>query len=224
MLRARAVASRKIFTQPRCSEPRKNCSEPVKLFIRCDERGCRAQSCLCCCNCSITTPKSPCNFELPPHLAKFAEQITTKVGHSCPENKTTICKKFWYSSRYLQLNGLQISTELFAFAGPIWRCDNRTHLVSPREPPKHQKRDQIAHWILMAPAPAVANFNTDYGNLNCTYTRVREDPSRPRLTEVMKMTIVFLLYIIGKYNSDRDMLDQSSRSLDTITLSNSPRG
>ena len=58
----------------------------------------------------------------------------------------------------------------------------------------------------------------------CTLSRVCEDPSRPRLTEVMKMTIVFLLYIIGKYNSDRDMLDQSSTSLDTITLSNSPRG
>ena len=85
-----------------------------------------------------------------------------------PKTNNNLQQKFWYSSRYLQLNGLQISTEVLCFRSPIWRCDNRTHLVSPREPPKHQKRDQIAHWILMAPAAAVANFKTDHGNLNCT--------------------------------------------------------
>ena len=44
----------------------------------------------------------------------------------------------------------------------------------------------------MAPAYAFATFKTDYGNLNCTLSRVCEDPSQPRLTEVMKMTIVVM--------------------------------
>ena len=51
------------------------------------------------------------------------------------------------------------------------------------------------------------------------------DPSQPRLTTGSQiLTTIALLYIIGKYNSDRDMLDQSSKSLDTITLVTHPGG
>ena len=128
----------------------------------------------------------------PPHNSPSSPNNCCQSGTLLSQKQNhNLRKKFWYPSRYLQLDGLQISAEVSCFRCPIWGCDNRTHLVSPREPPKHQKRDQIAHWILMAPAAAVANFNTENGNLNCTNSRVCEDPSRSRLTEVMKMTTVF---------------------------------
>ena len=51
-------------------------------------------------------------------------------------------------------------------------------------------------------------------------------PCQSRLTKIMKMTTVlqYLFYTTRKYNSDRDVLDQSSTSLVNNHFSRSPRG
>ena len=93
---------------------------------------------------------------------------------------------------------------------------------------KHQQHDEIVRWIFVAPAVAVvalACFKTVFGNSNCTLSRGPRDPSRSRLTEILKiMTIALLLSYIGKYNSDRDMLDQTSTSLVNNHFSHSAWG
>ena len=65
--------------------------------------------------------------------------------------------------------------------------DNRTHLTLPRELPSTSNTIKSRAGFFVAPAYAFATFKTDYGNLNCTLSRVCEDPSQSRLTEVMKM-------------------------------------
>ena len=150
-------------------EPRKNCAEPVKPFIRCDERSRRAQSCLCFRNCTITKPKRPCNLELPPQVVKSAKQFASKVGHPCPESKAIIREKIsGIPPGDLQLDGLQISAEVLCSHSSIRRCGQSNPLGKLARAVKHQRHDQIARWILMAPVAAVANFKTDHGNLNCT--------------------------------------------------------
>ena len=57
-----------------------------------------------------------------------------------------------------------------------------------------------------------------------TLHRVLGTPCQSRLTEVMKFATIALLTLSGKYNSDRDMLDQTSTSLVNNHFSHSPRG
>ena len=90
----------------------------------------------------------------------------------------------------LQLVGLQFQQKRFALEARFGGMSHRTHLARPRELPSTSNTIKSRAGFFVAPAYAFATFKTDYGNLNCTLSRVCEDPSQPRLTEVMKMTIV----------------------------------
>ena len=163
------------------------------------------------------TPSTSCRVRQTNSLSKW---------DTCPESQNVICrKKFWESSSDLQLTWLQISAETFHSCCSIQRCGQSNPLDTLARAAKHQQHDQIARWIFDGASLCFCHLQNRPCNNYCTHPRVCEDPSHPRLDVVLKVwPLHCLLYIIWKYNSDRDMLDQSSTSLDTITLSRSPRG
>jgi len=148
MLRARAVAPREKFTRPSFVWVAQKLCWTCETVFWYDGGRLRPQSCLLFRDCTITKPKRLCNLELPPQVPESVKQFAAKVGHASPENKATICKKkFWYPSRYLQLDGLQICAEVLYSHSSIRRCGQSNPLGKLSRAAKHQQHDQIAHWI-----------------------------------------------------------------------------
>ena len=162
----------------------------------------------------------------PPKLAEFAKQFCCRLGHRCPVSENVSCEKNSESHPdNLQLAGLQLPQKHSTLGVRFGRGGYQTHFPSSCRAGKHQNatKSRTGFWrCRLSPLPSSKPLSAIR---IVTYHGALGAPCQSRLTEVMKnlMTIA-LLYIILKYNSDRDGLAQTSTSLITTTLRRSPPG
>ena len=170
-------------------------------------------------------PRTPPQVTQPPQVVALAKQCNVRVGHLTREPNSSAVKK---NSCKLYTFAVEFPCNFPQSSLILWirfRCgNNRTHLPDSYWVGKHQNAMKsrtgfLRLRLLLPPASKpISAFR------NVTWSRVQRTRASHVWLRLWSWPLYCLVYIIGKYNSDRDMLDQSSTSLDTITLSNSPRG
>ena len=124
--------------------------------------------------------------------------------------------------------------------GAYYLCDNhkwRQPFWGNRTPcrlvwvSRHQSRPYRG-WILdcdkttdtTTKSCGLCRLQNRFWYFKCNLAQGPRDPCQSRLIEVMKIDHCIVLHYLGKYNSDRDMLEQTSTSLVNNHFSHSPPG
>ena len=149
------------------------------------------------CECKAVKTCRSSNFERPPNISRPLNNSLIKWDTTVPRANfscdTKIVLKIQSSCSW---SCCSFPSELASCLSSIWRWRQSNPLSKLARASKHQQHDQIAHWIFDGDSCRFCHVQNRIGNSNCNLSRVREDPSRPLLVTVLKITTVLSCFTL----------------------------